>query len=96
MAVARTYEKFPIDGEPFTESGRLYVNIITPSGKKKVRWYSDAERARMDKAAGIAPAEKDLMDFNARHAFGFDEAGYITLYRGNHNTIENYMELVLI
>ena len=92
MAVARTYEKFPLDGEPFTESGRLYVNIVTPAGKKKVRWYSDAERARMDKAAGVAHAEKDIMDFNARHAFGFDEDGYIYIYEGNPQEIEEWAD----
>jgi len=92
MAVARTYEKYPFDGEPFKESGRTYIYIIMPKGKKKVRWYSDAERARMDKAAGLEPEEKDIMNFNARHAFGFDDDGYIYIYAGDKDEIDKWAE----
>ena len=74
MTVARSYEKFEIQGEPFKESGRWYVNVMAPKGLKKVRWYSDAERAAQDRKAGV---EEPVFDFNAKHAFGFDEAGYI-------------------
>ena len=49
MAVAHSYEKFEIKGEPFKESGRWYVNVMAPKGLKKVRWYSDAERAAQDR-----------------------------------------------
>jgi len=80
MPVAKTYEKMEIQGEAFKESGRWYVNVVTPKGIKKVRWYSDAEYARMYPTA----APKSKTEFNARHAFGFGDEGYITLYRGNN------------
>lgn len=92
MPTARTYEKYSLDGEPFKENGRMYVNVMTPKGTKKVRWYTDAERARMDKTAGIEAEPIDCMNFNARHAFGFDEDGYITIYKGNEDEIERWAD----
>lgn len=94
MAVARSYEKYKIEGEPFKESGRWYVNVITPKGLKKVRWYSDAERAAQDKKAGAKSDVNDIMDFNARHAFGFDEAGYITIFKGDEEVIRDWAQSV--
>lgn len=81
MAVAKTYAKMEICGEPFKENGRMYVNVIAPKGMKKVRWYTDAEYQRMYPNAQPA---YDVMDFNAKHAFGFDDTGYITLYKGRN------------
>lgn len=92
MPVARTYEKFTMDGDPFKENGRMYVNVITPKGLKKVRWYTDAERARMDRIAGVETKDKDIMDFNARYAFGFGNDGYITIYKGNSAVIERWAD----
>ena len=92
MAVARTYEKYPIEGDPFKENGKMYVNVTTPKGSKKVRWYSNAERVRMDKAAGLEVEPMDFMNFNARHAFGFDDAGYITIYKGDPSEIEAWAD----
>ena len=87
MAVAKTYAKMEISGEPFKENGRMYVNIIAAKGLKKVRWYTDAEYQRMYPDAII---ENDIMNFDARHAFGFDEEGYITIYKGKN--VEEWAE----
>ncbi len=76
MPVAKTYQSFEQVGEPFSENGRFYVLVKAPKGEKKVRWYSDAEYRRM---YPDAVKENDLMDFDARHAFGFREGGYITI-----------------
>lgn len=87
MPVAKTYAKMEICGEPFKEKGRMYVNVNTSKGIKKVRWYSEAEYIRM------YPEEKntrDPMNFNAKHAFGFDTTGYITLYKGRN--VEEWAE----
>ena len=81
MAVAKTYEKMELIGEPFQESGRMYIYVSAPKGQKKVRWYSDAEYRRMYPNAVI---EHDIMDFNAKHVFGFEETGYITIYKGSN------------
>ena len=79
MPVAKTYAHMKIQGEPFSENKRMYVNILAPNGIKKVRWYSDTEYRRMYPETPAA----DPMDFNARQAFGFGEEGFITLYKGH-------------
>jgi len=89
MPVAKTYQNLEQQGEPFEENKRLYVNVLTTKGLKKVRWYSDAEYQRM---YPNEPVKNNLMDFNARHAFGFDEKGYITLYKGDERVVERWAE----
>lgn len=92
MPVARSYEKYELAGEPFKESNRWYVNIQMPKGIKKVRWYSDAERAAQDRKAGVEK-KNDTMDFNARHAFGFGPLGYITIYKASSQPVlERFVE----
>lgn len=87
MAVAKTYEKMDIQGEPFKESGRMYVNVLAPKGIKKVRWYTDAEYRRM-----YPEAVKVRADFNARHAFGFRDEGFITIYKGDEDVIRAWAQ----
>ena len=89
MAVAKTYAKMEISGEPFMENKRMYVNVVSPKGLKKVRWYSDAEYRRMYPGE---VSENDIMDFNARHAFGFGDLGFITIYKGNMASLEECAE----
>lgn len=79
MPVAKSYANMEIQGEPFCENKRMYVNVLAPKGIKKVRWYSDAEYRKMYPDAPIA----DIMDFNGREAFGFGQEGFITLYKGH-------------
>lgn len=81
MPVAKTYANMEIKGEPFRENGRTYVYVLAPKGEKKVRWYTDAEYRRMYPNETVV---HDVMDFNAKHAFGFEETGYITLYKGDN------------
>lgn len=87
MPVAKTYQSMEIQGEPYQENKRWYVDVLSTKGIKKVRWYSDTEYARM-----YPEEKKDLMDFNARHAFGFDEKGYITIYKGDPKVVEEWAE----
>lgn len=89
MPTARTYDKYSLAGEPFEENKRMYVYVMTPNGNKKVRWYTISEREAQDRKAGITP-KNELMDFNARHAFGFREGGYITIYKGNPDEIRDF------
>ena len=92
MAVAKTYAKMEISGEPFMENKRMYVNVVTPKGLKKVRWYSDAEYRRMYPEEVNGNNQHNIMDFNARHVFGFGPAGYITIYRGSQTQLEECFE----
>lgn len=78
-----------ISGEPFKENGRMYVNVLAPKGLKKVRWYSDAEYRRMYPNEVIV---NDIMDFDARSAFGFGDLGFITIYKGSQKSVENCAE----
>lgn len=91
MPVAKTYAKMDISGEPFMENKRMYVNVISPKGLKKVRWYSDAEYRKM------YPEEEPIdimMKFNAHLVFGFGDKNYIVLYRGKEEDIENWAHAV--
>ena len=63
-----------------------------------VRWYTESQRAAMDKAAekraekrAAIQAERAAARINSRHAFGFDEAGYITIYKGDSNVLKTWL-----
>ena len=84
--VAKTYQSFPMSGEPFEENKKWYVMVKTTKGDKKVRWYSDAEYKRIYPEATIENT------FNARHAFGFRDSGYITLYKGNEEDVRAWAQ----
>jgi hypothetical protein len=64
----------------------------------EVRWYTDAQRASMDKAAEkraaerVAKQEARRVKFAARNAFGFGEKGYITLIWGDNEEIKKWRE----
>ena len=70
------------------------------SGKQalNVRWYTDAQRAAMDKAAEKRAviqkekAEERRIKFAARNAFGFGEEGYIFLVYGDNERIKEWRE----
>jgi len=61
-----------------------------------VRWYTDAQRANMDRAAekrAAAKAEKDearRIKFAARNSLGFGELGYITIVQGDNDKIQEW------
>jgi len=63
-----------------------------------VRWYTDAQRATMDKAtekrkaAAAVKQEERRIKSAARNAFGFGEKGYITLIYGDNDTIKKWRE----
>lgn len=81
MPTAKTYANMKIEGEPFKENGRMYVNVVVPKGLKKVRWYSEAEYKRM------YPEAIPASNFNARNAFGFGDNGFITIYQGKEDEV---------
>lgn len=89
MPVAKTYQNMKIEGEPFKENSRMYVNVHASKGIKKVRWYSDAEYWRMYPNEVVV---NDIMDFNARHAFGFGELGWIILYKADSGLLADFAD----
>lgn len=92
MAVAKTYANMEISGDPFMENKRMYVNVISPKGLKKVRWYSDAEYRRMYPGEENKNGKRNIMDFNARHVFGFGDCGWIVLYKGDEDTLKSFVD----
>ena len=68
------------------------------SGKQvmDVRWYTEGQRASMDRAAekrAAAKAEKTearRVKFAARNALGFGELGYITIVQGDNDKIQDW------
>lgn len=68
------------------------------SGKEdmEVRWYTDKQREALDRAAEKRAAAKAVkieerrMRFAARNAFGFGEAGFITLFKGDSTILNEW------
>lgn len=62
----------------------------------EVRWYTDKERAALDRAAErraeikAIKAEERRIKFSPKNAYGFGEEGYITLYKGKEKDIKEY------
>jgi hypothetical protein len=92
MSVAKSYEKYPLHGDPYEQNKRMYIKIEYPCCRKascskcggqgyylkEVRWYEEP------------------MVFNARQGFGFYEAGFITIFRGSTEEIDTYVRDNLI
>ena len=78
MAVAKSYKDCVQVSDWYSKNGRRYVDVEMPDGtRKSVRWYTDAEYARMYKEP--VPAVKT----DYRKILGFGDAGFITIYFGN-------------
>ena len=62
----------------------------------EVRWYTDKQREALDRAAEKRAAAKAVkveerrVKFAARNAFGFGDAGFITLFKGDQNIINEW------
>lgn len=77
MPVAKSYQKYTIVGEPFVENGKAYVYIYTNvDTKKKVRWYTEAQYAKMYPGEEVIKKLKPL-----KNILGFDK-GYINIVCG--------------
>lgn len=77
MPVAKSYQKLEVSGEPFVENGKMYVNVVTAAGaQKKVRWYSEAQYAKMYPEEAVIKKLKPL-----KNILGFDK-GYINIVCG--------------
>ena len=89
MAVAKSYQKLATYGEPFEENKRMYVVVITARGAhKKVRWYTDAEYAKMYPEE----APKVVKIRSTKDVLGFSK-GYITIFKGDtYSLLEWFQE----
>jgi hypothetical protein len=82
MPVAKSYQSLEILCEPYVlDKGRQYVKVRTKNGEnKQVRWYTDAEYAKMypEAKAEVAPA----VPTDRKTALGFRD-GFITIFKGD-------------
>lgn len=87
--VAKSYQGWATYGEPFEENKRMYIVVITDRGAhKKVRWYTDAEYAKMypEEAPKVTKirSTKDVLGFSK---------GYITIFKGDtYSLLEWFQE----
>lgn len=79
--VAKSYQALKQLGEPFLEKGKMYVNVQNEKTGtvRKVRWYTEAEYAKMygekvDKPASEFKYQKQILGF---------ENGYVTIFKGD-------------
>ena len=89
--VAKSFQNLEQTCEPFVSKGRWYVRVRTNKGiEKTVRWYSDAEYARM------YPNEPEAEEFKRikpqKEVLGFTN-GYITIFKGNTYEEKDYFKL---
>lgn len=87
--VAKSYQNYKQNGEPFTKNGRQYVRVVSPKGvEKEVRWYTDSEYAKM--YPDTEPAVKRFK--TPKQVFGFDK-GYITIFKGDTYEYNDFFKL---
>lgn len=75
MPVAKSYQRFNIVSGPYSVNGRMYVKL---DNGKQVRWYTDAEYAKMYGDAPAVPQKPKT----EKEALGFAE-GFITIFKGD-------------
>ena len=81
--VAKSYQDWATYGEPFEENKRMYIVVVTPRGAhKKVRWYSDAEYAKMYPQDGVSANPLGKKIRSTKDVLGFSK-GYITIFKGD-------------
>lgn len=84
--VAKSYQGYIQQGEPFNSKGKLYVNMLNPTnGKVKTcRWYSEKEYAKIypGEVEIAVPASTDPYSKTQKEALGFTN-GYITIFKGD-------------
>ena len=79
--VAKSFQAFKQLGEPFLEKGKMYVNVQNEKTGtvRKVRWYTEAEYAKMYGEKVDVPASEFK---NQKKILGF-ENGYVTIFKGD-------------
>ena len=79
--VAKSFQSMKQLGEPFCEKGKMYVNVQNEKTGtvRKVRWYTEAEYAKMygekvDAPTKVFKTQKQVLGF---------ENGYVTIFKGD-------------
>lgn len=93
MAVAKSYIGLSQTCEPYmADNNRWYVRVVLKSGKEKeVRWYTDIEFEKMYPETSVITEPSKDVDA-AKNRLGFQE-GYITIFRGDQETNNDWFKL---
>ena len=84
MAVAPSFQKYPLYGEPYEKNGRQYIKIVYPDGHhREVRWHEkEPPKSKSNEAAIL----NRLRTHNLKKALGFTN-GYITIFKGDIDSL---------
>ena len=85
MPVAKSFQSLAIFGEPYIKNGRQYVVVVKPNGgHREVRWYTEAEYAKMypTEANKDVDAVLGKKIRTTKEVLGFAN-GYITIFKGD-------------
>lgn len=94
MAVAKSYQDLPICGEPYEKNKRMYVVVECKNGhRKEVRWYTDAEYAKMYPQDGISASPLGKKIRPTKDVLGFSK-GYITIFKGDTYPVLEWFQSV--
>ena len=87
MAVAKSYIALPIEEGPYIVNGKQYCKVRMKNGSlKQVRWYTDAEFAKMypeEKAVVAASPDRKTQ----RDILGFENVTYFSRFFKKHTGI---------
>lgn len=78
MAVAKSFTNFEKLGEPFKKNNKMYINVRNQKTgtKRAVRWYTDAEYAKLYPETVLKEIAKPYL----KQSLGFSK-GYITVLK---------------
>lgn len=83
MPVAKSFQKYTLIGEPYKKNGRQYIVIRYADGHdREVRWYTDAEYAKLYPAESPSTASQTKVLRPLKDVLGFSK-GYITIFKGD-------------
>lgn len=82
--VAKSFQAFTQESEPFEVKGKMYVNVRNPKTgtSRTVRWYSEKEYAKLYPEAKIQNEINPNQFKTQKEVLGF-EKGYITIFKGD-------------
>ena len=87
MPVAKSFQSFEMLTEPYIVSGKQYVKVRNPKTgtERQVRWYSDAEFAKLYPEMKPMVQAQDAFYKPQKEVLGFTK-GYITIFKGDTYT----------
>lgn len=84
MPVAKSFQSFEMLTEPYIVSGKKYIKVRNPKTgtERQVRWYSDAEFAKLYPEMKPMVQAQDAFYKPQKEVLGFTK-GYITIFKGD-------------